>query len=324
MKILLVTLFALFLIFVLVIELLAYSYRSVRGVSGEKARKRLQRVSLAESPGQDTDILRKKLVRSTVPMLNEFLARMPGIHSLQQLTMQARTRHPPSVFLLLGMILALLGYWIVSQRTGNLLVSLLVAMFLGSLPFYYLKGKRRKRIERFQQQLPEALEMTARGLRAGHAFTTGMRLVAEGFEDPLGTEFRTTLEEINFGVSVADALKNLIGRVDCPDLRFFVVSSIIQRETGGNMADIMDSIARIQRHRFSFNEKVRVLSAEARLSAKILIALPLLIMAGIRVMNPDYLSLLFTTEMGRGMLAGASFMLVVGIFVIMRMVKIEV
>ena len=179
-------------------------------------------------------------------------------------------------------------------------------------------------MQKFLRQLPEALDLIARGLRAGHAFTTGLKLASESFDDPLGPEFDETLDEINFGVGVPDALKNLARRVDCPDLRFFVVSVIIQRETGGNLSEIIESIARIIRERFKFDDKLRVLSAEARFSAKVLVAFPFLILIALRFINPEYVNLLFEDPMGRMMLGIAATMMCFGIFVMTRMVKIRV
>ena len=200
----------------------------------------------------------------------------------------------------------------------------MAAILLGGAPLYYLRMKKKNRMRKFLVQLPEGLELIARGLRAGHAFTTGMKLAADNFEDPLGTEFHETLDEINFGLSVPDALKNLADRVDCPDLSFFVVSVVIQRETGGNLAEIIESIARIIRERFKFEDKLRVLSGEARFSAKILVALPLFVLVWLRFLNPGYGNVMYEDSLGKMMLGGAAALMIFGIFVMMRMVKIEV
>ena len=126
----------------------------------------------------------------------------------------------------------------------------------GLLPFVNLNRKKRKRIARFKKQLPDGLDLIARALKAGHAFTGGMSLAAEEFDDPLGPEFSETLDEINFGVSVSDALRNLIGRIDCEELKYFVVGVILQRETGGNLAELMETLATLIRERFKFQGKV--------------------------------------------------------------------
>jgi len=161
-------------------------------------------------------------------------------------------------------------------------------------------------------------------LRAGHAFTSGMKLASEEFGDPLGPEFDETLDEINFGVSVTEALKNLAYRVDCPDLRFFVVSVILQRETGGNLAEIIESLAQLIRERFKFRGKVRVLSAEGRLSAVVLIIIPFLLFLTIFLLNRSFLEPLISDPLGRVIMFIAIFLMIVGVFVIRRIIKVEV
>ena len=177
---------------------------------------------------------------------------------------------------------------------------------------------------KFEKQLPEALGLVARALRAGHSFASGMKLAAEEFGDPLGPEFENTLDEINFGVSVADALKNLAGRVDCPDVKFFVVSVILQRETGGNLAEIIEGLAHLIMERFKFRGKVRVLTAEGRLSAMILLILPFVLFGGLLLVNPEYVSHLFSDPIGIYLIEAAALMMVAGIFFIKRIIKVEV
>ena len=161
-------------------------------------------------------------------------------------------------------------------------------------------------------------------MRAGHAFTSGMKLATEEFGDPLGPEFEETLDEINFGVSVPEALKNLAHRVDCPDLRFFVVSVILQRETGGNLAEIIEGLAQLIRERFKFRGKVRVLTAEGRLSAVVLVVIPFLLFLAISFLNPSFLTPLVSDPLGRAIIFIAIFMMIVGVFVIRRIIKVEV
>ena len=237
---------------------------------------------------------------------------------------QANVKYPLSVFVLLAVVLVLTGYFVLSHTMRNPAASAAGCNTVRVRPAVLPPVKKKNRMRKFLVQLPEGLELIARGLRAGHAFTTGMKLAADNFEDPLGTEFDETLDEINFGVSVPDALKNLAHRVDCPDLSFFVVSVVIQRETGGNLAEIIESIARIIRERFKFEDKLRVLSGEARFSAKVLVALPLFVLVALRFLNPDYGNVMYEDPLGKMMLGGAAAMMIFGIFVMMRMVKIEV
>jgi tight adherence protein B len=187
-----------------------------------------------------------------------------------------------------------------------------------------LRRLKRKRIEKFRSQFPEALDLIARALKAGHSLNSGMKLAADEFGDPLGPEFDETLREINFGVSVADALKNFAGRIECPELKYFVVAVILQRETGGNLAELVESLAYLIREKFKFQGKVRTLSAEGRLSAIILVAIPFLFAIYLHFSNPEYLGLLFSAPIGRIMVAGAIIMMAVGMLVMKKMVTIKV
>jgi len=183
--------------------------------------------------------------------------------------------------------------------------------------------KKKKRMAKFESQLSDALMLIARALRAGHAFTSGMKLAADEFEDPIGPEFEETIDEINFGVSVPDALRTLSRRVDCPDLGFFVVSVILQRETGGNLAEIIENLAHLIRERFRFRGKVRILSAEGRFSAAILLAFPFLLFGVLFVLNREYLVPLTTDPLGKLLVGIGAVMMLLGLQLIRRIIRVE-
>ena len=174
----------------------------------------------------------------------------------------------------------------------NMGMGLLVGIACCLLPFVFLNIKKSLRLKKFTVQLPDALDLIARSLKAGHSFSSGLKLAAENFPEPLGPEFMATIHEINFGLPVAEALKNLGKRVDCSDLNFFIVATILQRETGGNLAEITQTIATLIRERFKFEDKVRVLSAEGKISAVILIALPVCMFLYLLKMSPEYMNVL--------------------------------
>jgi tight adherence protein B len=312
-----------FLILVLVIELVAYALRVVRGSEQEKLQRRLKKIAVRESPAGIPDIVMKKEL-SSVPLLHRLLSRTPGVERLDRLIQQADVDYTPSVFVLLSLVLGLAGYLacVLLGSAGPVAVAIGACALLS--PLFYLRYRKKKRMARFQAQLPEALELIARALRAGHAFTSGLKLVVDQFEDPLGTEFGQALREINFGVNVHEALKDLAARVDCPDIKFFVVSVILQRETGGNLAEIIENIARIVRERFKFEDRVQVLAAEGKLSARILIAIPVLIAIALHFLNPDYIHTLFSDQTGRIMVGVALAMMAAGILFIRRMIDIKV
>ena len=322
MKIL-VPLIVLFVTSVFIIELFVYAYKTLRNPHRKVIQRRLKKLSSSEYANDSHDITRKRVL-SKVPLLNTILLHTPGVRSLDRLLQQANVQSPLGVFILLAAVLALTGYLAGSLLTINRVIPLIIAAFLAGIPFLYVIRKKKKRMETFQKQLPEGLELIARSLRAGHAFTSGMKLAADEFDDPLGPEFTETLDQINFGVSVSDALKNLAGRVDCPDLRYFVVAVILQRETGGNLAEIIESIGYIIRERFKLKGKIRILAAEGKLSAIILVAIPFFVIIALHFTSPKYINALFFEPAGRIMGAVALVMMVMGIFVMKKMINIKV
>ena len=191
-------------------------------------------------------------------------------------------------------------------------------------PFFYLRHRRKKRLHRFEEQFPEALDTLSRALRAGHAFTTAMSMVAEEGPDPIGPEFRKSFDEQNFGLPLKDALNNLSERMPLLDVRFFVTAVLIQRETGGNLSEILDNLAHVVRERFKILRQVRVYTAHGRLTGYTLLALPAALSMLLYMLNPDLMNLLFQERMGQMMLTGAIVLQVIGFFWIKHVVKIEV
>ena len=315
--------FGIFFAAVLIIQLLSYGVRHMRATQRVKIRKRLRKYTYAEGGGDGTEILKKK-VFSDISFLNSLLNILPGLNSLDRLMMQANAKYPLGVYLLLGLLFAVTGLLMGAQFDLGPLMALLVAFIIGSLPFIHLVRKKYLRAEKFKKQMPDALDLVARALKAGHAFSGGLSLAAEEFDDPLGTEFSEMLDEINFGVSVPEALKNLVGRVECEELKYFAMGVILQRETGGNLAELIHTLATLIREKFKFEGKVRVLSAEGKLSAVILTALPFLVGGFIWLTNPAYLAPLMAEPFGRMLLLLACVFMIAGILVMKRMVSIKV
>jgi tight adherence protein B len=313
----------LFIVLVIVVELLIYGYKNMRSPNRAKIRKRLRKSVYAEDNQAGTDILRKRVL-SEIPFLNRLLLKTPGILKLDNLISQANATYPLGFFILFALFLAVLGFLVGNTVIKNRLLAVMLMFLCGSFPFLYLLILKQKRTEKFKKQLPEALDLMSRALKAGHAFTNGLKLAADEFEDPLGPEFAEVLDEINFGVSVANALRNLAKRVECPEIKYFVVGVILQRETGGNLAELMGILAFLIREKFKFQGKVRTLSAEGRLSAFILIALPFGIAGWMWFSNPKYLDPLLTDPIGKIMIIGAAIMMVFGIIVMKKIVAIEV
>ena len=315
--------FAIFILTLFVIELCAYALRIIQHPERDEIRKRLKRTLVVESGEEGQDIVKRK-VFSDVPFLNKVLSTFPGVDRLDLLMRQGNVKYTMGFFVLLSAALGLVGYLLLSALTKNPIPSVLLGLAASSLPLLSLKAKKKKRMARFEKQLPEGLSLIARALRAGHAFSSGMKFAAEEFVDPLGPEFEETLDEINFGLSVADALKNLAQRVDCPDLKFFVVAVILQRETGGNLAEIIENLAHLMRERFKFRGKVRTLSAEGRLTGKVLVAIPLVMFGGMFLLNPKYAGHLIYDPIGRMMVGAAVFLMLMAYLMINRILKLDV
>jgi tight adherence protein B len=312
-----------FLLALLVIELSFYAYRAIMHPDRSEVRRRL-RQSLAEESVDATGSILKKEVFSDVPFINRGLALVPGIERLQLVISQANVQYTLGFFMLFSLTLGFAGYLLGTVFSKNTLLSVPAALAAASLPLFYVQFKKKKRMGQFEKQLPEALGLIARALRAGHAFTSGMKLAAEEFGDPLGPYFADTLDEINFGVGVADALKNLALRVDCPDMRFFVISVILQRETGGNLAEIIEGLAHLIRERFKFRGKVRTLSAEGRLTGKILVAVPVVLFWALYLLNPEYAGQLIHDPIGKLLIAIAVGLMGLAGWVIRRTLKVDV
>jgi len=193
-----------------------------------------------------------------------------------------------------------------------------------ALPFLVLKVKRGRRLRAFEEQFPEALDMIARALKAGHAFATGLKMAAEELPDPVGPEFRKTFDEQNFGLPLKDSLDNLAVRIPLLDVRFFGTAVLIQRETGGNLSEILENLGHVVRERFKILRQVRVYTAHGRFTGYVLLALPAFLGIALSFINPDHMNMLFRERMGQMMLLGALVMQTIGFLWIKHVVKIEV
>lgn len=312
---------------VVVVFLLVMGIGSLMQSGSDKAERRvknrLRALAMNDTGDATIDLVLREASMSEVPWFNRLLEKFRWASNIEKLIYQADVKGTAGVYLLGCALLAIIGIY-VGTLTDRLWMSGILGFLLGCMPIWWLKGKRRKRMDRFQQQLPEALDLMARALKAGHTFGGGMRMVADEFDAPIGPEFGKTLDEINYGMDVDRALTNLQDRVECTDLKFFVVSINIQRETGGNLAEIISKIASLVRERFVLYGKIRVLSAEGRVSAYILVALPFLLAGVLFLVNADYISLLWTRELGRSMMYGSLVSMAIGSIVIRRIITIKV
>jgi tight adherence protein B len=193
-----------------------------------------------------------------------------------------------------------------------------------ALPFLVLKMKRRRRLLSFEENFPEALDLISRALKAGHAFATGLKMVADEMDEPIGPEFRKTFDEQNFGLPLKDSLENLTQRIPSLDVRFFATAVLIQRETGGNLSEILENLAHVVRERFKILRQVRVYTAHGRLTGYVLLALPAFLAIALSFTSPGHMELLFKERLGQQMLMVALGMQVFGYLWIQKVIKIEV
>lgn len=216
----------------------------------------------------------------------------------------------------LGAVLGFLGNRFVTAIAG--------AALAGFLPYYYVRKKRRKRLDTLEEQFPESLDFLARSMRAGHAFTISLQMVGEEIADPLGQEFRTLFNEQNLGASLEAALRNFTERVPLLDVRFFTSSVLLQKQTGGNLAEILTRLAYVIRERFRLKGQVKAASAHGRLTATILTVLPICTMGGMLVVAPGYLQGMARDPDGRWLIAGAIIAQLLGNFFIRKIINIKV
>lgn len=237
---------------------------------------------------------------------------------------QSGTKASLSSILLVAGLLGLLMAFVVAVFTHAAL-SMPVGFAVGfGLPFMVLKIKRGRRLRAFEEQFPEALDLISRALKAGHAFATGLKMVADEMDEPVGPEFRKTFDEQNFGLPLKDSLENLTVRIPVLDVRFFGTAVLIQRETGGNLAEILENLAHVVRERFKILRQVRVYTAHGRMTGYVLLALPAFLSIALMFINPDHMNLLFRERMGQQMLMATIVMQTCGFLWIKQIVKIEV
>jgi tight adherence protein B len=198
------------------------------------------------------------------------------------------------------------------------------ALLFGGLPLGWLLWRRKRRFKRFAMQLPDAMELVARALRSGHSLASGLNVVCQEMPAPVASEFEMAYEEQNLGVPIEQALKSMLKRMPNMDLKFFVTAVAIQRQSGGDLAEILDKIGYIIRERFKIMGQVQALTGEGRISGIVLMALPIALFVAVYYLNPDYVSLLFTEELGRKMIAGAAILQVAGAITIKKIIAIKI
>jgi tight adherence protein B len=314
-------------VFVVVTGLVMGAFYGLQQLPGWLAARRLDRrlrevsrpigLDLPETPSFVTEVKKGPL-----PAIDRALGGANS--SLATLIEQSGVNTTPSA-IMVAMVLAALVSGIVCMLFIKVPIFWIIAALGGSfLPYGWLRHKRTQRMKKFEEQFPEALDLLSRAIRAGHAFQTAMGMVADELPAPVGIEFKKAFEQQNFGLPLREVLDQMGDRVPILDVRFFVTAVTIQRETGGNLAEILDNLAHVVRERFKILRQVRVHTAHGRFTGYVLLALPAALAVALMFINPEHMNLLFRERMGQTMIVGAIVMQAIGYVWIRKVIKIEV
>ena len=317
---------AIALLVFIVVALGAFAVLSLLDQRKSQARVLRDRLSATQKPGEapvDIALLRDEML-SRIPAFDTLLRRSERVSVLQKMLSQGEVNVRAGNFLIFCVAAAVVFAVIAVVAGGNMLfgwAGLVLGFFI---PYAYASHRRAKRFQRFEEKFPEAIDTLARAVRAGHAFTTALELIANEVSEPVAGEFRQLFEEQKFGLPVRDALINLADRIPLVDIKFFVTAVMLQRETGGNLAEILDNLSYVIRERFKILRQVRVHTAQGRLTMVLLMALPPTIVVVMLVLNPGFIQPLFSDPLGHALIVGGITLQTLGYFVIRRIIRIQV
>jgi tight adherence protein B len=285
-------------------------------------RRKLEEIDAVDAEREVASLLRQKYLRELSPLARR-LEDSPHMESLGRAIEQAGLSILAHRLVLLAILLAIGASLLILAITGNPILAALAFIAGGAAPFVFVFRKRRDRLEKFEEQLPDAVDVMKRALRAGHPFSTCIKLVSEDMDEPIAREFEHTFADINFGNDVRRALLGMVIRVPSSNLMAVVTAVLIQRETGGNLAEIFERISQVIRSRFRFGRRVKTLSAEGRLSAWILTLVPIVLFGVLWISTPSYLPPLLENPTGQKMIAFAVVMMVVAVFWMRKIIRID-
>ena len=308
------------------VEAIYLFWRSLNVEESVKINRRIKALSAGGAHGKEVlQLLRNKHL-STVPFLNRVLSAFPRFHAIDRMIEQSGIHLTVMRYLGLQFLIFIVLLGVLSLLTNlSLLLALPVSILTGmAIPYLFLQRKRRARQLRFVEQLPDALDYLARSMRAGNPFMASLRSASTELPDPTGTEFGITFDEMNYGLELEDALENLGVRCGTEEMQFFITAVLIQKTTGGNLADVLNKIASVMRARATTYRDIRILAAEMRLSANVLIALPFLVAGALMLLNPGYLQVLLEYQAGLVVIGVQIFLMLIGYLVIQRMVNFRV
>ncbi|MBD0371391.1 MAG: type II secretion system F family protein [Pyrinomonadaceae bacterium] len=317
-----------FLVFLFCLFLVLGAYLlATRGTEAkrERLRQRLGEVLLHSAQTEDVEVLlaREELM-SEIPWMNRMLVRVQAAMQLKRVLDQADLHITVTRLVMFSVMAGILAALAVSMLTISLLIIVLIGFAGAAIPFIHVFWMRRKRFDKFLEHLPDALELMSRALSAGHAFSEALHMVSTEMPEPISTEFRKTYEEQNLGLSLKLALENLTQRVPLLDLRLCVTAILIQRETGGNLAEILEKVAVTIRERFRILGDLKTLTTSSRLSAWLLCGLPIFVAVAVTAMNSEYMSVLWKDQRGHKLIAAAMLMQVAGMLIVRKILQIKI
>jgi tight adherence protein B len=316
----LVFLFALFLVFG------AYLL-ATQGSDAKRTRLR-QRLSEALMHSAHTDdpeiVLARNELMSEIPALNRLFIKLQAATRLKRLLDQADLHITVTRLVMFSAMAGILAALAASVLMLSIFIVVLCGIAAAILPFVHVSWKRKKRFDRFLENLPDALDLMSRALSAGHAFSEALHMVSVEMPEPIATEFRKTYEEQNLGLSLKLALENLVQRMPLLDLRMCVTAVLIQRETGGNLAEILEKVAYTIRERFRIMGDLKTLTTSSRLSAWILCGIPIVVSMAVTVMNPEYMSVMWKDPRGHMLIGVALLLQVTGMLIVRKILKIKI
>lgn len=282
---------------------------------------------LAASPSASHDPivnLRKDELLSAIPWINRWLLKIEFAPYLRGILYQANLKWTAGVLILMSGIFFVIPTYLIYLRSGTIILSMLIGLLLGFAPYMFVLQKRRRRFAQFEQELPEALDLMVSALRAGQSLVSALRLVAYEAPDPIGSEFRICFDEQNYGLELRTAMENLITRMPLQDLRIVVTAILIQKESGGNLAEVLDKASYLIRERFRLRRQVQVHTAQGRLTGWILSLLPVVLGVALYFVSPNTISVLWTRAIGIKLLYAAAGMTIAGALIIRKIVNMEV
>jgi len=315
---------AIFLFTVAVIEVLYLFWTESRFAEKRTVKKRLLYISAGGKHGHDKLAVYRDRVLKDVGSMERFALKLPRVSTLDKLLLKAKMPINATTFALASIALGAAGFLAGLKFLPQIGAAVIVGILFLFIPYFILKTMERNYYHKFDEQLPEALDLLSRALKSGHALTSGIEMITDEMEEPIKSEFAATIDEVNLGLTLKEAFDNLCERVPSTDLRFFAIAVVVQKETGGNLAEILDNISRLIRERMAFGRQVKALTAEGRLSAMVLIGLPIFMFLYIYLVNYEYISLLWSEKIGLYMIAGAIVLQIVGAYFIKRIVSIEI